>query len=92
MPGTIDLSSNTLAQGLHVTLGALAVALPGWLWGNKAALIGGIVAFVFASIKEAWWDPKYETVETAGSGWLDWSMYLVGIAAAGLLYGLVQVL
>jgi hypothetical protein len=84
-----SLSSNTLAQGLHVALGSLAVSLPGWLWGTHAATIGAVSALVFAGIKEAWFDPHFETPATAGSGWEDFGFWCVGIVAAWLLRLLV---
>ena len=81
----ISLTMNQVAQGLHVALGALGVALPGWLFGNRAAVIGGAAAILFAAVKEAWWDKKYETPETAGSGWEDFAFWVLGVAIAGTL-------
>ncbi|MBZ5513924.1 MAG: hypothetical protein LAN62_03600 [Acidobacteriia bacterium] len=86
----ITLSLNTVAQGLHASLGALSVALPGWLWGNRAALIGGISAAVFAAVKESWFDPRYEDEATAGSGLEDFAFWGLGILAAGILHFLVN--
>ena len=81
----ISLTMNQVAQGLHAALGALCVALPGWLFGNRAAVIGGAAAILFAAVKEAWWDKKYETPETAGSGWEDFAFWVMGVAIAGTL-------
>ena len=81
----ISLTMNQVAQGLHAALGALCVALPGWLFGNRAAVIGGALAILFAAVKEGWWDKKYETPETAGSGWEDFAFWVMGVAIAGTL-------
>lgn len=86
MSGKISLSANILAQALHCAFGGLCVTLPGWLFAsNKAALIGTACAIVFAAVKEAWFDPRYETVETAGSGFEDFAFWLAGIGAAWIL-------
>jgi hypothetical protein len=78
----IQLTMNTVAQGLHVTLGALCVAFPGWLWGNRAAVVGAGSALVFAAIKEGWFDSTFEAPATAGNGWEDFGFWALGIAAA----------
>jgi hypothetical protein len=82
----ISLTMNAVAQGLHAALGGVAVALPGWLWGTRGALVGTACAAVFAAVKEAWFDPKYEDAATAGCGLEDFAFWLVGILAAWLLY------
>lgn len=81
-------SYNALAQGLHVALGALGVTLPvaagmenGQMWGTLATLL-------FAAIKEAFWDPRYEDPETRGSGLEDFTYYTLGILLASVMLAL----
>lgn len=78
----IKLSLNVVAQALHVALGALAVALPGWLWGQAGADAGAFVALAFAAVKEAWFDPRYEDAATRGDGLVDFLFWIVGVTAA----------
>lgn len=84
----IDLSIDTVSQGLHVSLGAIFVILPAaWGWEN-ARLWGSLIGIMYALVKEFWFDLRYEDAQTSGGikgGWRDFSFYLVGIGLANLL-------
>lgn len=77
----INLTNDVLAQFGHFCVGQCAIfwfvvvfAWPGWL--SAIATLG------FAALKEAWWDPRYETEETAGSGLEDFAFWALGVAVA----------
>ncbi len=81
----INLSANVLAQGLHVSLGALGVFVPVAMVAPHGQAVGSVVTLVFAAIKESWFDQHFEDAATAASGWVDFSFYVVGVGAANLL-------
>ena len=66
-------------QIAHVGWG-LALTLALGLHINFFFAIVGV--FLFASVKEAVFDPITETVAEQGSGWQDWAFWLLGIALA----------
>ena len=67
-------------QAAHASVAAIAMASlhhhapHGVIW----ALAVGVPA---AAFKEFWWDYHYEDAATRGSSLLDFSMYMVGLAA-----------
>ncbi len=83
----ISISIDTLAQGLHVALGALFVLLPASLCDRqlRVGLYGALAAIVFVAVKEFWFDLHYETPATSGGldgGIRDAACYGVGTASA----------
>jgi hypothetical protein len=81
----LNPSYNSVAQTLHVALGALGVFVPVAMEWRNGQLHGSIFILVYAAIKEGWYDRHYENVETRGSGWLDFAFYAVGVVAANML-------
>jgi hypothetical protein len=73
------ISANALAQFGHLSFGN---ALTFWLHIVFQCRLWIAVALpaAFALAKEAWFDPRYETETTRGSGIQDFAYYAVGIA------------
>jgi len=84
----IDLSEDSVAQGLHVALGALFITLPVcWDW-HMAQAKGTVIGLTYALLKEFWFDLRYESPETSGGfdgSFRDFCFYVVGIVAANIL-------
>lgn len=84
----ISLSSDVLANGLHVALGALFVTFP-VCWGiHHPQLWGSGVGIMFGIVKEFWFDLKYEDPDTSGGiagGFEDLAGYFIGIVLANFL-------
>lgn len=77
----------SVAQTCHAALGALSVAIPVALhYGWRVWCTTGTLMLVCAAWKEGWFDPRYETPETAGSGVVDWTSYFAGVAAMWVLF------
>ncbi len=79
------LNFDELAQGLHTALGALFLMIPvakSWPHPRTTGLFLGIL---YAAWKEGWYDVHYETLVTRGSGWRDFSFYLLGMAMAWIV-------
>lgn len=47
-------------------------------WGHIGLTVGVVGMFLWATVKEGWYDQKYESPIDRGSGWLDWGMYMAG--------------
>ena len=90
MSGSVNLSSNTLAQYGHFVSGALCVVLAhdlgGWSWLRGAML----AVWVLIGIKEAFIDPRIETPECAGSGFQDWLWWWLGTVAGFVVLSIVE--
>lgn len=72
-----SLSMNTVAQYSHVLSGAFLVEHMA-RWTHTDVLLWLVLVIVFAGWKEGWWDVHHETAETAGSGWEDFTYWVVG--------------
>jgi uncharacterized protein involved in cysteine biosynthesis len=54
------------------------------LAGHIRLAYAALAVFLFASIKEAVFDPLTETKAEQGSGWEDWAFWLLGIGLGAL--------
>jgi len=77
-----DKQFDSLAQNAHMLGGSCAVFGCDALWGVRGKWAGAALIFVFALVKEFWYDERYETPEVRGSSAEDFIFYCVGILAA----------
>lgn len=94
-PGDWMENSQTLANGVHAALSYGILLTTAFLAHTSPYLwwwIGGVEAFllVFVTVKEAWYDLKYETGETWQSSAEDAFGWLVGNAIAWVVLGLAH--
>jgi len=74
-----------MAQTAHVGLGAWFMYLPhGWGWKHPFWL-GLLYGSIWVIFKEAFWDPRHEDKETAGSGWRDAMFWFIGMGIGRIL-------
>jgi hypothetical protein len=83
--------ANQWAQFGHFFAGYGIVLSFGYLLGWKGLVFGAVGIFLWASIKEGYWDPRHETKIVQGSGWQDWSMYMAGDGAAIVVFLLKKI-
>ena len=83
-------NANVLAQINHV-IGGYALLLTvgyfthSWIWLIATIALG----IILAAVKEFWYDANYELpVQTDGDNWLDFSMYMLGLALGGMTIGI----
>jgi hypothetical protein len=89
-PGDWMEDKQTLANGVHAALSYSILLTTAFLAHASWRWIGGIEAFlvVFVTVKEAWYDLKYETGETWQSSLEDAIGWLVGNILAWGVIGL----
>jgi hypothetical protein len=80
--------ANPWAQFAHFFSAYAIVFTFGHFWGWKGIIAGCVGMLLWASVKEAYWDPRHESVIVQGSGWQDWSMYMAGAATAAVIFSL----
>jgi len=73
---------DTVSQAAHVFFAAFVVLA---FAHYGLAILGGMLMFIFAALKEFWYDYHFESVAVRGSSARDFAFYLVGIALAGLV-------
>ena len=82
----LSLSLNEVAQASHVAIAAAVVGLSSARFHTMLAkLVGAAVIVAFASIKEFWFDKRFEDAVTRGSDLEDFSYYVLGAVAALLI-------
>lgn len=77
-----DEQFDSVSQNAHMAGGALATILGGYFAGWRGAIIASFLIVAFAAGKEYWWDKKFESTETQGSGGRDFWHYVLGVALA----------
>lgn len=72
-----------IAQIAHFSIGANFVAWPVVLWpNNPTSIVYSVMTILIVdAIKEFTYDLKCEPGETIRSGFIDWSVYLLGVFA-----------
>jgi hypothetical protein len=82
-----NVSFDEVSQFAHFFAAYASVMTGGFLYGHTGVWVSGAQMIAFAAIKEGWFDPKYETPDIAGNGWVDFGFYFLGVAAAtGVFY------
>ena len=81
----IDLSMDEMAQVAHIGVFSFLNLVLILIFSHP--ILWFLASVIFAAVKEGWWDVKYETPETAGNGWEDFST-LCGGALIGMLTSL----
>jgi hypothetical protein len=70
--------SEISAQFAHFFTAAYLVSQCG-RWGHKGLIVGAVGMLLWATVKEGWYDEKYESPADRGSSLLDWSFYMAGM-------------
>jgi hypothetical protein len=75
------------SQFAHFFTAAFLVSQCGHFWGEGGLAVGAFGMLVWASIKEFWYDERYENPLVRGSSELDFAMYMAGsLLAVGLWF------